>query len=106
MSLFNNILFPTDFSAHARAALKYASAFACDGGGRVIVFSAVGSKVPGDLLQLHESVFEQPEYRWLAEVRSELIDLLGDPLLKGIEVEHSITEGEPVAEISRAVVDH
>src|SRR5207302_772540 len=35
MSAFRNILFPTDFTPHARSALKYAAAFAREGRGRL-----------------------------------------------------------------------
>ena len=43
---FRNILFPTDFSAHAHAALKYAAAFARDGRGRVLLLNVQDAKVP------------------------------------------------------------
>ena len=41
---FRNILFPTDFSANAHAALKYAAAFARHSGGRVVLFSVQDAK--------------------------------------------------------------
>ena len=46
MYSFRNILFPTDFTTHARAALKYAAAFARSGGGRVVMFSVQSAVVP------------------------------------------------------------
>ena len=42
---FRNILFPTDFSANAHAALKYAAAFARHSGGRVVVVQCAGREV-------------------------------------------------------------
>ena len=40
---FRNILFPTDFSAHSHAALKYAAGFARDGNGRQVgLFQSAG----------------------------------------------------------------
>ena len=103
---FRNILFPTDFTAHARAALKYAAAFARSGGGRVVLFSVQSNKVPTNLLSLPDSVFEEPENRWLLQVRGEVKELLADPLCKGLEVEPVIVAGEPATEIARAVRDY
>jgi len=45
---FRNILFPTDFSPSAQAALKYAAAFARHGGGRVLLFSVQDAKTAAD----------------------------------------------------------
>ena len=53
---FKNILFPTDFTPHARAALKYAAAFAREGQGRVVLFSVQEGSVPANLLTLPERV--------------------------------------------------
>jgi nucleotide-binding universal stress UspA family protein len=103
---FRNILFPTDFTPHARAALKYAAAFARSGGGRVVLFSVQSNKVPTNLLSLRDSVFEEPENRWLLQVRGEVKELLADPLCKGLDVEPVIVAGEPAAEIARAVRDY
>lgn len=103
---FQNILFPTDFTAHARAALKYAAAFARSGGGRVVLFSVQSAKVPPNLLTLPDHVFEEPENQWLLQVRTEVKDLLADPLFDGLEVEPVIVEGEPAPEIARAVRDY
>jgi rhodanese-related sulfurtransferase len=47
---FRNILFPTDFTPHARAALKYAAAFARSGGGRVVLFRKKGIENAAALL--------------------------------------------------------
>lgn len=103
---FRNILFPTDFTPHARAALKYAAAFARGGGGRVVLFSVQGAKVPKNLLSLAEHYFEDQEHRWLQPLRSQLQELLSDPVFGGLEVEPVIVEGEPASEIARAVRDY
>ena len=105
MSPFRNILFPTDFTTHARAALKYAAAFAHSGGGRVVLFSVQSATVPRNLLTLPEHVFAEQENRWLLQLRAEVKELLADPLLAGLEVEPVIVEGEPAPEIARAVRD-
>jgi nucleotide-binding universal stress UspA family protein len=103
---FRNILFPTDFTAHARAALKYAAAFAREGHGRVVLFSVQSAKVPANLLTLPERIFEEQENKWLLQVRSDVRDLLADPLFDGLEVEPVIVEGEPAPEIAKAVRDY
>ena len=103
---FRNILFPTDFTPRARAALKYAAAFARSGGGRVVLFSVQSASVPANLLTLPERVFAEQENRWLLDVRSEVRNLLSDPLFNGLEVEPVIVEGEPATEIARAVRDY
>src|SRR6266550_1384321 len=103
---FRNILFPTDFTQHARAALKYAAAVARSGGGRVILFSVQSAKVPANLLTLPERIFEEQENRWLLQLRAEVKELLADPLLAGLDVEPAIVEGEPASEIARAVREY
>ncbi|HUE84281.1 MAG TPA: universal stress protein [Pyrinomonadaceae bacterium] len=103
---FRNILFPTDFTAHARAALKYAAAFARSGRGRVVLFSVQSASVPANLLTLPEHVFEDHDNRWLFQLRTEVKDLLADPLFDGLEVEPVIVEGESAAEIARAVREY
>jgi nucleotide-binding universal stress UspA family protein len=103
---FRNILFPTDFTTHARAALKYAAAFARSGGGRVVLFSVQSATVPPNLLTLPERIFEEQENRWLLQLRAEVRDLLADPLFDGLEVEPVIVEGEPAPQIARAVRDY
>ncbi|HEX8096402.1 MAG TPA: universal stress protein [Pyrinomonadaceae bacterium] len=103
---FRNILYPTDFTPHSRAGLKYAAAFARESGGRVVLFSVQGGSVPANLLTLPDRVFEeQADKRWLRQLRSDVEDVLGDPLLDGLEVEPVIIEGEPAPEIARAVHD-
>lgn len=103
---FRNILFPTDFTSHARAALKYAAAFARHGGGRIVLFSVQNAKVPDNLLTLPDHIFEEHENQWLLQLRAEVKDLLADPLFEGLEVEPVIVAGEPAPEIARAVRDY
>src|SRR5215217_6150326 len=102
---FKNILFPTDFTPHARAALKYAAAFAREGRGRVVLFGVQQGSVPANLLTLPERVFEETEKGWLQQLRADVKELLNDPLLDGLEVDPIIIEGEPAPEIARAVRD-
>jgi len=103
---FRNILFPTDFTQHARAALKYTAAFAREGGGRIILFSVQSGSVPPNLLTLPERTFDEPDNRWLGQLRAGVHDLMSDPLLAGLEVEPVIIEGEPAPEIARAVREY
>jgi nucleotide-binding universal stress UspA family protein len=103
---FKNILFPTDFTPHARAALKYAAAFAHSGAGRVVLFSVQSGKVPANLLTLPERIFAEQDNKWLVHVRTEVRNLLADPLFNGLEVEPVIVEGEPAPEIAKAVRDY
>jgi nucleotide-binding universal stress UspA family protein len=102
---FKNILFPTDFTPHARAALKYAAAFAHEGRGRVVLFSVQEGSVPANLLTLPERIFEEPEKQWLQQLRGGVKEILADPMLDGLEVDPVIIEGEPAPEIARAVRD-
>jgi nucleotide-binding universal stress UspA family protein len=102
---FKNILFPTDFTPHARAALKYAAAFAHEGRGRVVLFSVQEGSVPANLLTLPGRIFDEPEKQWLQQLRAGVKDILADPLLDGLEVDPVIIEGEPAPEIARAVRD-
>jgi nucleotide-binding universal stress UspA family protein len=103
---FRNILFPTDFTPHARSALKYAAAFAREGGGRVVLFSVQDANVPANLMTLPERVFQEQQNHWLLQLRNEVQSLLSDPLLAGVEVEPVIVEGEPAVEIAKAVRDY
>jgi nucleotide-binding universal stress UspA family protein len=103
---FRNILFPTDFSPHSRAALKYAAAFAREASGEVVLFNVQETTVPPDLLTLADHIFEDPENHWLIRVRSDLRDLLADPVLAGVRVEPVIVEGDPASAITRAAIDH
>src|SRR6185369_11558067 len=82
---FRNILFPTDFSANAYAALKYAAAFARHSGGRVVLFNVQDAK---------------------SVVHSQLDELLSDPVLKGVDAEKFLVEGEPASEIAQGAIDH
>ena len=81
---FRNILFPTDFSANAHAALKYAAAFARHSGGRVVLFSVQDAK---------------------SVLRTQLDELLSDPVLKGVDAERILVEGEPASEIAQGAID-
>jgi nucleotide-binding universal stress UspA family protein len=98
---FRNILFPTDFTEHSRAALKYAAAFARDGNGRVVMLNVQDAKVPPNLLTLPERDLEEQENSWLLELRSGAKDLLTDRLFDGVEVEPVFAEGDPAPEIGR-----
>src|SRR5881394_4580312 len=106
MSLFRNILFPTDFTPHARSALKYAAAFARAGRGRVVLFSVQTGEVPANLMTLPERILKEQEKTWLLQLRGQVRELLSDPLLDGLEVEPVIVEGEPADEIANAVRDY
>jgi nucleotide-binding universal stress UspA family protein len=103
MTLFRNILFPTDFTPHARSALKYAAAFARAAQGRVILFSVQTGRVPPNLMTLPERLLAEQENQWLLQLQREVHELLTDPILKGLEVEPVIVEGEPATEIAKAV---
>jgi len=103
---FKNILFPTDFTPHARSALKYAAAFARETRGRVVLFSVQTGSVPANLMTLPERVLEDQDSRWLMQLRGQVRDLLRDPLFDGLEVEPVIVEGEPAPEIAKAVRDY
>jgi len=84
---FRNILFPTDFSPNAQAALKYAAAFARHGGGRVLLFSVQDAKTAADL-------------------QSQVKELRADPLLNGVDTEPIFVDGEPAGQIAQGAVDH
>src|SRR5215204_5210320 len=84
---FRNILFPTDFSAHAHEALKYAAAFARHGGGRVLLLNVQDAKASQNL----------PD---------QVNELLSDPLLNGVETESISLEGDPASEIAQCAFDH
>ena len=84
---FRNILFPTDFSAHAHAALKYAAAFARHGRGRVFLFNVQDTRATANL----------PE---------QMKALASDPVLNGVDVEPILVEGEPRVEIANGAIDH
>ena len=103
---FRNILLPTDFTAHARSALKYAAAFARQAGGRIILFSVQTGKVPPNLMTLPERILHAQEKHWLLQLRGQVNELLTDPLFEGLEVEPVIVEGEPADEIAKAVRDY
>jgi nucleotide-binding universal stress UspA family protein len=100
---FRNILYPTDFSQNARAALKYAAAIARNDGGRVVMFNVQSAQVPRDLLKSPAKAFEE---QWLLQVRSDAKDFLADPSFQNIDVEAEFADGEPSTEIARAAVEH
>ncbi|HJX90165.1 MAG TPA: universal stress protein [Pyrinomonadaceae bacterium] len=100
---FRNILYPTDFSQNARAALKYAAAFARNDGGRVVMFNVQSAQVPRDLLKSPAKSFEE---QWLLQVRSDAKNFLADPSFQNIDVEVEFADGEPSTEIARAAVEH
>ena len=84
---FRNILFPTDFTANAHAALKYAAAFARHSGGRVLLFSVQDAKAAGT-------------------VQAQGQELLSDQLLSGVDKELILVEGEPPSQIAQGAIDH
>lgn len=102
---FRNILLPTDFSANAHTALKYAAEFARRNGGRVLLLNVQDAKVPANLLSLPNRIFEEQENNWLIALRSQAHDLLADPLLKGVEAEAIFADGEPATEIARVAFE-
>lgn len=103
---FRNVLFPTDFSSHAHAGLKYAAAFAREGGGRVVLLNVQDGKVPANLLTLPEYVFQEQDNNWLSQLRSQMKELLAEPLLKGVDVQPVFLEGEPATQIAQAAIDY
>jgi nucleotide-binding universal stress UspA family protein len=103
---FRTILFPTDFSAHAHAALKYAAGFARDNSGRVLLLNVQDAKVPANLMTLPVHVFEDQENHWLLDLRSRAKELLADPLLTGVEAEMLFGAGDPATEIARVAFEH
>jgi nucleotide-binding universal stress UspA family protein len=103
---FRNILFPTDFSTHSRAALKYAAGFARDGNGRVVMLNVQDARVPPNLLRLPERDLEEQENSWLLQLRSDAKHLLADRLLDGVEVEPVFADGDRASEIERVARDY
>src|SRR2546421_10928129 len=95
MPSFRNILFPTDFTTHARSALKYAAAFAREGRGRAVLFSVQTAKVPANLMTLPERILENQDSQWLAQLPAQAKALLVDSLVAGLEVQPVIVEGQP-----------
>lgn len=103
---FRNILFPTDFSAHSHAALKYAAGFAREGNGRVLLLNVQDAKVPANLLTLPAYVFEDQENHWLLDLRAKAKELIADPLLAGVEVYPLFVEGDRAEQIARVAFEH
>jgi nucleotide-binding universal stress UspA family protein len=58
------------------------------------------------LMTLPERILEDQEKNWLLQLRSQVKELLTDPLFDGLEVEPVIVEGEPAHEIAKAVSDY
>jgi nucleotide-binding universal stress UspA family protein len=106
MSSFRNILFPTDFTPHARSALKYAAAFARQGSGRIVLLSVQSAAVPPNLMTMPERLLADEDAQWLRQLRTQVKDLTTDPLFDGLEVEPVIVEGEPAHQIAEAVRDY
>src|SRR2546430_1025925 len=104
--MFRNILFPTDFTPHARSALKYAAAFARASGRRVVLFSVQTGRVPANLMTLPERILQNQEKNWLLQLRGQVSDLLTDPMFEGLEVDPVIVEGEPADEIAKAIREY
>lgn len=103
---FRNILFPTDFGAHARGALKYAAALARNGNGRVVIFNAQDTKVPANFLKMPDRDLETLDNRGLLQLKTDLKELLADGLLEGLEVEPVVVEGDPAPTIAQAAIDY
>ena len=103
---FRNILFPTDFTPHARSALKYAAAFAREARGKIVLFSVQTAEVPANLMTLPLRVFEDQDAQWFLQLRKQVAELLADPIIEGLEVEPVIVEGEPAVTIAKAVRDY
>src|SRR5260370_40247872 len=102
---FRNILFPTDFTPHARSALKYAAAFAREGRGRGVLFSVQTGSVPANLMTLPAHVLEDQDNHWLLQLRGQVKALLTDPLFDGMAVEPAIVAGKPPHEVAQAAGD-
>src|SRR6266446_5287980 len=106
MSSFRNIPVPTDFTPHPRSSLKYATAFARHGCGRMRLFSVQSAKVPANLMTMTDWHLADEDAQGLSQLRNQVKDLLTDPLFEGLEVEPVIVEGEPAGEIANAVRDY
>lgn len=106
MFSFRTILFPTDFTPHARSALKYAAAFARQSSGRIILLSVQSTTVPSNLMTLADRNLGGEDSQWLRQIRTQIRDLISDPLLDGLEIEPVIVGGEPAHEIAQAVRDY
>ena len=103
---FRNILFPTDFSTHSHAAVKYAAGLARMRNGRVLMLNVQDAEVPANLLTLPAYVFEDQENQWLLELRAKAREVISDPLFAGVEIEPMFVAGEPAAEIARVAFEH
>jgi nucleotide-binding universal stress UspA family protein len=55
---------------------------------------------------LPEFVFEEEQNTWLSQLRAQMKELLADPLLRGVEADPVLVEGEPATEIARAALDY
>lgn len=99
-------MLPTDFSAKAHAAVKYAAEFARRNRGRVLMLNVQDAKVPPNLLTLPAYVFEDQENNWLIDLRARAEELLADPLFADVEVDPIFVEGDPAKEIARVAFEH
>jgi nucleotide-binding universal stress UspA family protein len=55
---------------------------------------------------LPERVFAEQDNKWLLQLRAQVRELLADELFDGLEVDPVIVEGEPAAQIAKAVRDY
>lgn len=99
-------MLPTDFSAKAHAAVKYAAEFARRNHGRVLMLNVQDAKVPPNLLTLPAYVFEDQENNWLIDLRARAEELLADPLFADVEVDPIFVAGDPAKEIARVAFEH
>ncbi len=72
----------------------------------MVLFSVQSASVPPNLLTLPERVFTEQDNMWLLQLRTQVRELLADELFDGLEVEPVIVEGEPAAQIAKAVRDY
>ena len=70
------------------------------------MLNAQNTKVPKDLLSAPAQRFEREDDRWLLQLRGDLKTLLADPLLKGVDTDPYIVEGEPSDAIAQSTMDH
>jgi nucleotide-binding universal stress UspA family protein len=57
-------------------------------------------------MTMSERLLADEDTHWLRQIRTQVRDLISDPLFEGLEVEPVIVEGEPAHEIAKAVRDY